>query len=276
MRIIFIGHVCIDRNVIRGETETFYGGGVLHGAVTAKRLGAEASVLTKCAETDRGNFTGFREAGVEVTFLPSRASTSIQNTYPTCNPDDRRSILISRGDSFTSADIESVKADTIHLNPLWFGELPLALIPQLKSRTDLLAGDAQGFLRHADDSGRMANRDLAEKEQVLPLFDVFKVDSREAHILTGLSDVRAAARAVRELGSRIVLLTHGGGVCVYDGREYCESAFSGFTLEGRTGRGDTCTGAFLCALGRMTMQDAAAFAAEVTSRKMQYRGPFRG
>ena len=56
-----------------------------------------------------------------------------------------------------------------------------------------------------------------------------------------------------------------------------EGAFSGFTLEGRTGRGDTCTASFLVARGRgMGLAEAAAFAAEVTSRKMQYRGPYRG
>ena len=35
MKITFIGHVCVDKNLIRGELETFYGGGVIHGAVTA-------------------------------------------------------------------------------------------------------------------------------------------------------------------------------------------------------------------------------------------------
>ena len=48
------------------------------------------------------------------------------------------------------------------------------------------------------------------------------------------------------------------------------------TLEGRTGRGDTCTASFLVACGRgKDLADAAAFAAEVTSRKMQYRGSYR-
>lgn len=276
MKITFIGHVCIDLNVVRDETETFYGGGVMHGAITAKRLGAEAAVITKCAEADRGGFTGFQDAGVQALFLTSRASTSIRNVYPSDNPDDRQSTLISRADPFTASDLDAVDADIVHVNPLWYGEFPLDLLLPLKLRVPLLAGDAQGFLRHADEEGKMTNRDLAEKREVLPLFDVFKVDAKEAHILTGHSDVRSAARAVYDLGPRIVLLTHSGGVCVFDGREYCESPFSVFTLEGRTGRGDTCTGAFLVALRRMTLQNAAAFAARITSQKMQYRGPYRG
>jgi len=178
VRITFIGHVCVDKNLIRGEIETFYGGGVIHGAVTAKRLGAEASVLTKCAEADREHFTSFRDAGVDATFLPSRSSTSIRNEYPTGNPDDRRSHIISRADPFSSADIASLEADVVHL--------------------------------------------------------------------------------------------------VYDGRELYESPFTSFTVEGRTGRGDTCTAAFLVGMQRMGLREATALAAEVTSRKMQYRGAYRG
>jgi sugar/nucleoside kinase (ribokinase family) len=276
VKIAFIGHVCVDKNLIRGQLETFYGGGVIHAAVTAKRLGAEVSVLTKCAEAEREHFTSFREAGVDATFLPSRASTSIRNEYPTGDPDDRRSFLISRADPFCAADIASLKADVVHLNPLWHGEFPFGLLPQLKRSAPLVGADAQGFLRHADADGTMTYRDLAEKRELLPLLDVFKVDTKEALILTGLEDVRPAAQAVHDLGPRIVVLTHRGGVCVYDGREFYESPFTGFTIEGRTGRGDTCTSAFLVGVHRTGLREATALAAEVTSKKMQYRGAYRG
>ena len=276
MKIVFVGHVCIDRNVVRGVTETFYGGGVIHGSITAKRLGADSRVLTKCRESDRPGFTSFGEAGVEVDFLPSPDTTSIRNVYPSENPDERHSSVISRAEPFGAEDISGIDADVVHLNPLWFGEFPVEILPLVKRRAAVLAGDAQGFLRHVGDTGDMTHRDLAAKREILSLFDVFKVDSREAQILTGLTDVREAAAAVHDLGPGIVLLTHAGGVCVFDGTEHHESPFTGFTLEGRTGRGDTCTGAFLSAMRRMDLRSAAALAADVTSRKMQYRGPYRG
>ena len=65
-------------------------------------------------------------------------------------------------------------------------------------------------------------------------------------------------------------------MCVCAGRELHESAFTGFTVEGRTGRGDTCTEAFLVGIRRMGLREATALAAEVTSKKMQYRGAYRG
>ena len=52
---------------------------------------------------------------------------------------------------------------------------------------------------------------------MLPLLDLFKVDSKEALLLTGEEDPERAVRAVHALGPRLVLLTHQGGVCVFDG-----------------------------------------------------------
>jgi sugar/nucleoside kinase (ribokinase family) len=276
LRITFVGHVCVDRNLIRGELETFYGGGVIHGAVTAKRLGAEVAVLTKCAEADREAFTSFREAGVEVTFLSSRTSTSIRNEYPSENPDDRRSSIVSRAEPFSAADLAAIAPGIVHLNPLWYGEFPLHLLPQLRRTATVLGADAQGLLRHVEPDGTMCYRDLRDGREALALLDVFKVDTREAQILTGLTDVRAAAAAVRALGPGVVVLTHRDGLCVHDGQEFYESPFTGFTVEGRTGRGDTCTSAFLVGMQRMGLREATALAAEVTSKKMQYRGAYRG
>jgi sugar/nucleoside kinase (ribokinase family) len=74
-----------------------------------------------------------------------------------------------------------------------------------------------------------------------------------------------------------VLLTHRDGVLVRDAQGTSEAPWSGWTLEGRTGRGDTCTAAFLVGLDRgLARADALALAARVTSEKMGYRGPYRG
>jgi sugar/nucleoside kinase (ribokinase family) len=280
MRILFIGHVCVDRNVIRGVTETHYGGGVVHSSITAQRLGASATVITKCAEADREGYAFLGEAGVQTVFLPSPSSTSIRNVYPSDNPDDRQSLLVSRAAPFTEEDLgraAGIAADVVHVNPLWFGEFPPGLLPRVRRRAPLLAADAQGFLRVPEPDGRMVYRDWPDKGTILPLLDLCKVDSREALLLTGQEEPAAAARAVRALGPRLVLLTHQAGVCVCDGDTVYRAAFTGYTMEGRTGRGDTCTASFLVGRGRgMGLQEAAEFAAAVTSAKMQYRGPYRG
>ncbi len=280
MKIVFVGHLCVDENVIRGQAEYTVGGGVFHGGITARRLGAETTVITKCAERDRSGFHPLGEAGVPVIFRPTPTSTSIRNVYPSENPDDRQSFLISRATPFNQEDLDQIaalKADVVHVNPLWLGEFPPSLLAALRAAAPILCADAQGFLRAPEPDGRLVHRDLPQKRDVFPLLDLFKVDAKEALILTGEEDPRRAARAVHALGPNTVLLTHRDGVCVFDGTALHEAPFTGFTFEGRTGRGDTCTASFLVARGRgMELPAATAFAADITSRKMQYPGPFRG
>jgi sugar/nucleoside kinase (ribokinase family) len=280
MHIAFVGHVCVDKNVVHGQTETLYGGGVVHGSITARRLGAQATVLTKCAAAARPGFEYLTAADVHLVCLPSDSTTSIRNFYPTENPDDRESHLISSAAAFCEEDLTvvlSLHPEVIHINPLWFGEFPPELLAHLRPRVSWLAADAQGFLRVAGPDGRLSHQDFADKRKALSCLDLFKVDAKEALILTGEPEPSEAARAIHALGAKLVLLTHRSGVCVFDGHAFHQAPFTGFTLEGRTGRGDTCTAAFLVARGRgMGLATAAAFAADITSRKMMYRGPYRG
>jgi sugar/nucleoside kinase (ribokinase family) len=276
MRIAFVGHVCVDLNVVRGKTERLYGGGVTHGAITAARLGASALALTRAAEEDRRCFSYIEESGAELLWLPSERSTSIRNVYPTDNPDDRQSTLVSRAEPFALPDFERICCEAVHVNPLWFGEFPPELLAPLRRRVGWLSADAQGFLRHAEADGRMVYRDLDGKGELFGLLDLLKVDSREGMILTGKQRPREAAEALWTLGANVVLLTHKEGVCAFDGMEFHECAFEPYGLEGRTGRGDTCTAAFLVARERQPLGEALEVAAKVTSRKLQYQGAYRG
>jgi sugar/nucleoside kinase (ribokinase family) len=187
---------------------------------------------------------------------------------------------VSRARPFEASDLERVEpCDVLHVNALWAGEFPEALLPRAKTLAGALAGDAQGFLRHVGPDGEMVHRDWAGKAAWLPLFDFFKVDIAEARVLTGVDEPRAAARAVCALGPGVVILTHRDGICVDDGETCHEAAFGPYHIDGRTGRGDTCMAAFLVAqadVGRARLGFAAHRAAEVATRKMQYPGPYQG
>jgi len=275
MELCLVGHLSIDVNVVKGVPHTSCGGGVFYGGVAAHRLGAHTKVFTKCATADQSKFVDLADAGVPVTFLPSPTSTSIRNDYPSANPDERISHIISRAAPFTATDLEAIQGDVLHVNPLWRGEFPSELLPLARQRARLLAADAQGFLRHVADDKTMVYRDWDDQARYLPLLDVFKVDAKEARILTGSDDPHTAARQLCALGVRIVLLTHQAGVCVHDGMNFFDAPFAPYTIEGRTGRGDTCTAAFLVAQASLPLAQAAVFAARVTSEKMQYVGPYR-
>jgi sugar/nucleoside kinase (ribokinase family) len=272
----FIGHLSVDHNVVGGRRSVLYGGGVLHGSITAKRLGADSCLYTKCAAEDRPSFSVLDEAGVLVTVMSSPTSTSIRNEYGD-DPDDRVSTLRSRAAPFEAADVERISpCDVLVINPLWFGEFPCELIAAAKAKAEALAGDAQGFLRRPGPTGELSHRDWQDKQRYLPAFDFFKVDGAEARMLTGEVDPARAARALHDLGARVVVLTHKAGLCAFDGSALHESRFDAYPLMGRTGRGDTCMAAFLVAQAELGIAEAVAQAADVASRKMQYPGPFRG
>ena len=276
MRIAFFGHVSIDVDVTGGETHTHSGGGVLHGCITAQRLGAPAVLVTKCRPEDRASFTAPAEAGVEVRFLASATTTSIRNVHPADDPDLRESQLLASADPFVAADLDGVECGALHVNPLWRGEFPDELLVAARDRTPLLSADAQGFQRAVGDDGQMTIGDWTEKRRYLPLLDLFKADGKEARALTGADDPRDAADELFGWGPRTVLVTHAGGLVVRDADGRHEAAFSPYTLEGRTGRGDTTTAAYLVARFQHDAAEAARFAAQIASRKMQYRGPYRG
>jgi sugar/nucleoside kinase (ribokinase family) len=230
-----------------------------------------------CSPKHRDRFSLFEEAGVDVVYLPSQRTTSIRNTYPTDNPDDRLSAVITRARPFSSADLEDIPTcDVIHINALWAGEFPSELIRQVKSKAGLVTGDAQGFVRHVDRDGALVSRDWPDKTTCLQAFDIFKVDINEARVLTGLDDRHSASRKLHEMGASVVVLTHRGGVCVTDGDHVAEAAFGPYPLEGRTGRGDTCMAAFVVARANGDLDEATARAAEITTQKLQYPEPFRG
>ncbi|WP_041084097.1 PfkB family carbohydrate kinase [Thermotoga profunda] len=274
MEILFIGHVAKDINKTPNKTVVVPGGGVFYGSIAAQRIGANCRVVTKCAIQDRFLYDEMLKIGTQVSFLESETTTAIENFYPTENPDDRISRVLSLANRFQKEDIKDLSCEKIVLSALWHGEFVEELIPVLRDKAKILIGDAQGFLRNVVDDGQLRYQDWPQKNRYLKLFDVFKVDNNEAYILTGERDLKKACEQIHSMGVKIVLATHKDGVCAYDGVKFYEAKFLPYKLEGRTGRGDTCLATFTTVLDDLKM--AVQLAADVTSKKMQYPGPYKG
>jgi sugar/nucleoside kinase (ribokinase family) len=137
----------------------------------------------------------------------------------------------------------------------------------------MVALDVQGFIRVVRD-GRLTFDDWPGKESVLRHVTVLKTDAVEAGLITGESDGRVAARRLAALGPREVLLTHGGGVLVLHEGTFYEAPFVPEEVRGRSGRGDTCTSAYLSRRLTAPPADAIIWAAAVTSLKLEVEGPF--
>ena len=103
---------------------------------------------------------------------------------------------------------------------------------------------------------------------------VLKTDAVEAKLLTGESDRYAAAKRLAEYGPREVLLTHNGSILVYHDGVYDQAPLAPRELAGRSGRGDTCTAAYLSRRLTAPPAEAVRWAAAVTSLKLEKEGPF--
>ena len=242
-----------------------------------------------------------------------QASTSCENTYPSDNPEDRQQRMLSLAPPYSLQDLttylqlEDVSGtmsgtmptppSIIFINPLWLGEWPESLFSLTHSLSKLLIVDAQGFLRRVDAGGTMSKHDWIHKFIYLPLIDVFKIDTMEANVLTSFTDLHRACQCLHfDFGGKIILATEtsGVGLLTNDG-EWVYEQWGSFVMEGRTGRGDTATVAFIGIMmkgGYFTvdknnrihlltsdlgvMRGVMQRVARITTAKMQYPGPYRG
>jgi len=154
------------------------------------------------------------------------------------------------------------------------GEVNLSLLKSLAVRGPV-GLDVQGFVRVPED-GVLTFQQMPDIAEVLAHVTYLKVDRAEAELLTDKTDLRIAARQLAEYGPREVIITHSKGITVYADEQIYEASFSPRSLDGRTGRGDTCFATYVGRRLSDTPEDAARFAAGVTTLKQEIPGPWRG
>ena len=132
-------------------------------------------------------------------------------------------------------------------------------------------------VRNGDRDGKnLVFRPWPQLAEGLAHVTYLKVDRAEAELLTGLTDLPAAALRLAEYGPQEIVLTQSSGVTVYAGGEIYEAPFTPRSLAGRTGRGDTC---FCTYLGKRLGSDpreACRWAAAITTLKQERSGPWDG
>ncbi len=272
--IVFLGHYTQDTIVYPHATRTVDGGAFRYGAHVAARLGLRVAVVTRLARADRRVVDELEQLGVTVYAHVAPASTGLRLTYPTANPDERTVELTSSAGPFTVEEVPLIPARYWHIGASVRGEVPAEVIQVLADSGAAISLDVQGFIRVVRD-GVLITDDWPGKEAVLRRVTVLKTDAVEAARLTGLADRRAAARLLASFGPREVLLTHGDGALVYCDGVCHEAPWMPRQVRGRSGRGDTCTAAYLARRLTAPPADAVAWAAAVTSLKLEEEGPFR-
>ncbi len=272
--ILMVGNFAVDKLIVDGVEEVASGGGVYYGSIAARRVGAAVCVVTRLLPSDFWRLEDMRAEGVEVIPIAAGGTSGIANYYQSSNMETRICKPIGFGGQYTLDQIPEIDAKVIVLSPLFAGEVDLTLLKQLAQRAPI-SMDIQGFVRVPVADG-LDFRPWADMAEGLKHITYLKVDRSEAEFLTGLKDLREAARALHAMGPKEIVLTQSSGVTVFAEDNFYEAPFTPRSLAGRTGRGDTC---FCMYIAKRLVSDpltACRWAAVVTSLKQEKPGPWRG
>ncbi len=273
--LVIIGNYTKDTIVSSEGTRMVDGGGFNYGAHVAAMMGIRAATVTRLAKEDSRVVDALLKLGLDVYPTYTPCSTFMRLYYPTSDVDQRILTVTQTAGSFTPKEVMDLQSGAFLINASTRGEVDLDVILELKKKKALLATDVQGFVRVIGADGTLKYEQWPEKESVLCHIDILKTDAVEAEMLTGHKDIRLAAKQIAEWGPSEVVLTHRHGLLVYAEEKYHEAKFLPKKLIGRSGRGDTCIGAYVAKRLTSSPEYAMIWAAAVTSLKMEAEGPIR-
>lgn len=272
--IMMIGHFAKDRLVVDGSGEISSGGAVYYGSVALRRIGVRVAVVTRLHPDDFPRLDEMMQEGVEILATPAPETSGIENIYDSADMERRICIPLGFAGPFQRDEIPDLSARAVLVVPIIAGEVDLSLLRYLAQRGPV-GLDVQGFTRFRE-PGRLVSRPWPDMAEGLALVTYLKVDRAEAELLTGQTDLRAAARELAAYGPREVVVTQSSGVTVYADGKIHESPFTPRSLAGRTGRGDTCFATYVGKRLSASAEEACRFAAAVTTLKQEQPGPWRG
>jgi sugar/nucleoside kinase (ribokinase family) len=271
--VVCIGNYTRDTIISPSGTKYVDGGGMNYAAHAAARLGLNVAVVTRLAKEDERVVTKFTAAGIDCfpTFTPR--STEMCLDYPTSNPDIRNLSVNAVAGAITVGEVENIEMKAAVISSSLRGEVGLDVIRALKTKKTFLAADMQGFVRVLQGKS-LVYASWTEMQATLACLDVLKSDAVEAEYLTGEADIHKAAEIYTRMGPKEIVLTHKDGLLILaDGKSY-EMGFYPVQMDGRSGRGDTCIGAYVAMRLSKPAHEAGIWAAAVTSLKMEKLGPF--
>lgn len=273
--VTFVGHFTKDTIVNPIGSEVRLGGAFYYGCHVATRMGLKVAVVTRLAAADHAIVDELEGMGVTVFSTLTPESTNLRIVYPGADLDKRQIFNTGFAGAFTRQEVAGIESRAFHIGASLRGEVPLSIVEAIHQKGALVSLDVQGFIR-VESNGELISATWEEMPQVLRLVHLLKTDITEITYVTGESDMRRAAATLAALGPREVIVTHNAGVLVLADGLFYESPWMVGEIKGRTGRGDTCTAAYLGKRLSASPAEATRFTAAVTGRKLEAPGPFRG
>jgi len=196
------GNLSIDR--VEGSAPRI-GGGSFHAARALAALGAQATIVTRCAGEDRDFLQPQLEAlGLPVRWLDGDRTPRFSFSY---DGDVRAMNVDAIGETWTLRDAQAIDADVrwLHVAPLLRSDFPVETIAELTRGRRLLL-DGQGLVRRPQVGPLELDADF--DRDVLRHVTVLKLAVEEADVVGDVD--------VPEL---VVTFGSGGSLVRADGRE---------------------------------------------------------
>ncbi|MFA5624629.1 MAG: PfkB family carbohydrate kinase [Bradymonadales bacterium] len=124
------------------------------------------------------------------------------------------------------------------------------ILPQLQ--WDVLEQAENARFVAADTMNLWINNENAMLRKVLSRINMIVINEAEAKLLSNCSDIRDAARAIRQMGPEIIVIKRGafGSFMLHEERMFLAPAYLGSQVIDPTGAGDTFAGGLMGTLAR--------------------------
>ncbi|NTU74965.1 MAG: hypothetical protein HGA53_07835 [Anaerolineaceae bacterium] len=272
--VIYAGNYTKDIIITPDGTRNVDGGGMNYAAHVGKRLGINAAVVTCLAKEDEYVVENIRAAGIDCYPFYSPSSTLMTLEYKTYDVDKRNLYVKGIAGTIKSEFLDNLEAKAIVVSPSLRGEVEPEFFTSMRKRPGILiSADVQGFVRVLRGESLVYEPWDAMAEVVKNL-DILKSDAVEAEFLTGETDIEKAAKFYAALGAKEIVLSHSEGLLIYAEGKFHHYKFHSRSMEGRSGRGDTCVGSYVAKRLSLPPVEAGKWAAAATSLKMEKLGPF--
>ena len=274
--ICCIGHVTRDKIITPRQTVNMAGGTSFYFAYGMNQLPKKVSfqLVTKVGEGSMPEIEKMRQAGIDVECFKSRHTVYFENKYGH-DSNRRTQRVLAKADPFTVEEMQHLDARIYHLGSLLADDFSPEVVECL-SKKGLVSIDVQGYLREVRGEKVFAV-DWKDKEKILSVTDIVKLNEYEMEVIAGTDDPRAVARKLASLGVKEVVLTFGdyGSLIYAEDKFYEIPAYPPVELVDATGCGDTfSTGYLYCRSQGMGYEESGKFAAAMCTLKLEHSGPF--
>ena len=207
MHLAIIGHIAIDTIVRKGSQAYSLGGPPCYAGLTAKRLGCDATLVTKIGADFPDEYLLWL-ARNSINFARNSKSPSSKTTRFRINVRKKgRSLhLISRCGQIEVSQLHGLNIDGAIISPIT-GEIPKEVSDTIVSKEITTFLDPQGYLRKFDKKGFCSLAKLSLNN--LPRTSVIKVDPEEGYLLTNTAHPYDIALKLRRCGFENVIVTNG-------------------------------------------------------------------